>query len=211
MELVTIFLKLLIGYASIIVYFHMVGRSAMAPATASDQVQNFFLGGMAGAVILNFSISPIQFLIILAIWFAIIASVNYLKLRIPVLRSLIEGDSIELFSENRPNKKAFLKAKLSAGDFITLLRNQGVTSIDNLQNVRIEANGQLSISEKKEDSFNKYLIVDGMINATELVEIKKSNEWLEAFIGSKGLKVEEIFILEYNTKTANIIYVKQPL
>ena len=211
MELVNIFLKLLIGYASIIVYFHMVGRSAMAPATASDQVQNFFLGGMAGAVILNFSISPIQFLIILAIWFAIIASVNFLKLRISALRSLIEGDSIELYSKNRPNKKAFLKAKLSAGDFITLIRNQGVTSIDNLQNVRIEANGQLSISEKKEESFNKYLIVDGMINTTELVEIKRNDEWLVNLVASKNLKVEEIFILEYNTKTSDMIFVKQPV
>ncbi|MGC3749135.1 hypothetical protein ACPTKN_13970 [Enterococcus faecalis] len=44
MEFLNIFLKLLIGYAAIVVYFHIVGRSAMAPATVSDQVQNFFLG-----------------------------------------------------------------------------------------------------------------------------------------------------------------------
>ncbi|EOB3524530.1 hypothetical protein ACIJEF_002557 [Enterococcus faecalis] len=31
-------MKLLIGYAAIVVYFHIAGRYAMAPATASDQV-----------------------------------------------------------------------------------------------------------------------------------------------------------------------------
>ncbi|KAJ61011.1 hypothetical protein P785_1785 [Enterococcus faecalis KS19] len=38
MEFLNIFLKLLIGYATIVVYFHVFGRSAMAPAIASDQV-----------------------------------------------------------------------------------------------------------------------------------------------------------------------------
>lgn len=123
MEFLNIFLKLLIWYAAIVVYFHIVDRSDMAPATASDQVQNFFLGGMAGSVILNFSISPMYFLIILFIWFTIIAVVNRLKLRFSSVRSLVEGNSIELYADNKPNKQGFLKEKLLAGDFITLLRN----------------------------------------------------------------------------------------
>ncbi|NSN50594.1 DUF421 domain-containing protein [Enterococcus faecalis] len=65
------------------------------------------------------------------------------------VRSLVEGNSIELYADNKPIKQGLLKAKLSAEDFITLLRNQGITSIEDLNNVRIEANGQLSISEKK--------------------------------------------------------------
>lgn len=42
MDFMNVFLKLLIGYSSIIVYFKLVGRAAMAPAKASDQVQIFF-------------------------------------------------------------------------------------------------------------------------------------------------------------------------
>ncbi|EPC6172721.1 MULTISPECIES: hypothetical protein [Bacteria] len=44
--------------------FHIVGRSSMALATASDQVQNFFLGGMAGTVTLNFLISFMSYALI---------------------------------------------------------------------------------------------------------------------------------------------------
>jgi len=210
MEFLNIFLKLLIGYAAIVVYFHIVGRSAMAPATASDQVQNFFLGGMAGAVILNFSISPMYFLIILFIWFSIIAVVNRLKLRFSSVRSLVEGNSIELYADNKPNKQGFLKAKLSAGDFITLLRNQGVTSIDDLNNVRIEANGQLSISEKTENSFNKYLIVDGQINHTELSEVNKNESWLRTIIADKNIEIKDIFILEFNTNNEKVTVIRRP-
>ncbi|EOH8749942.1 DUF421 domain-containing protein [Enterococcus faecalis] len=210
MEFLNIFLKLLIGYTAIVVYFHIVGRSAMAPATASDQVQNFFLGGMAGAVILNFSISPMYFLIILFIWFSIIAVINRLKLKFSFVRSLVEGNSIELYADNKPNKQGFLKAKLSAGDFITLLRNQGITSIEDLNNVRIEANGQLSISEKTENSFNKYLIVDGQINHTELNELNKKEPWLLSLAASENIDLKDIFIMEYNTGNERVVIIKKP-
>lgn len=101
--------------------FHIVGRSAMAPATASDQVQNFFLGGMAGAVILNFSISPMYFLIILFIWFSIIAVVNRLKLKFSFVRSLVDGNSIELYADNKTNKQGFLKAKTVSRRFYYII------------------------------------------------------------------------------------------
>lgn len=90
----------------------------------------------------------------------------------------MEGNSKELYANNKANKQGFLKVKLSAGDFLTLLRNQGGTSMDDLNNFRIEANGQLSISGKTENSFNKYFIVDGQINHTELSEVNKNKSWL---------------------------------
>lgn len=210
MDFMNVFLKLLIGYASIIVYFKIVGRAAMAPATASDQVQNFFLGGMAGAVILNFSITPIQFLLILLIWFGIIVSVNFLKLRFTTIRNLVEGNSIELYSNKKINKKGFLKAKLSANDFTTLLRNNGVTSVTNLRNVRIEANGQLAVSEIQDDYFNKYLILDGLISYSELEEIGKNIDWLEAKLKIEGIQSEDVFIMEYNLAEDSIAIINSP-
>lgn len=75
------------------------------------------------------------------------------------------------------------------------MRNQGIKSIEDLNNVRIEANGQLSISEKTENSFNKYLIVDGQINQTELNEINKNASWLRTIVAEKNIEIKDIFIL----------------
>ncbi|EOB3524531.1 YetF domain-containing protein [Enterococcus faecalis] len=66
-----------------------------------------------------------------------------MKVEFSFVRSLVEGNSIELYANNKQNKQGFLKAKLYAGDFIKLLINQRITSIEDLNNVRIEANGQL--------------------------------------------------------------------
>ncbi|MBM7690421.1 hypothetical protein BCR24_15000 [Enterococcus ureilyticus] len=208
MDYIVVFQKLFIGYIAIVFYFHIVGRAAMAPVTPSDQIQNFFLGGMAGAVILNFTIQPIQFIFIIFIWFSIIVSVNFLKLRLTWLRDLVEGNSIELFSNNQPNKKGFFKAKLTAGDFVALLRNNGVTSIDHLKNVRIESNGQLAISLRGDDSFSKYLVIDGQINQTELSEVGKNIDWLLDYVETKKLVIEEIFLLEFNKKTEDVLIIK---
>lgn len=180
----------------------------MAPVTASDQVQNFFLGGMAGAVILNFGVSPIQFILILCIWFLIIVSVNFLKLKVPIIRYLVEGNSIELYANNQANKKGFSKAKLSAGDFITLLRNNSITSIKDLNNVRIESNGRLAISVKGDNSFNKYLVVDGQINHVELEEVGITEDFLQEYVEKKDLQLHEIFLLEYDKKTNKISVIK---
>lgn len=208
MDYFIVFQKLFIGYIAIVLYFHIVGRAAMAPVTASDQVQNFFLGGMAGAVILNFGVSPIQFILILCIWFLIIVSVNFLKLKVPIIRYLVEGNSIELYANNQANKKGFSKAKLSAGDFITLLRNNSITSIKDLNNVRIESNGRLAISVKGDNSFNKYLVVDGQINHVELEEVGITEDFLQEYVEKKDLQLHEIFLLEYDKKTNKISVIK---
>lgn len=108
------------------------------------------------------------------------------------------------------NKKAFLKAKLSANDFTTLLRNNGVTSIKKLRNVRMEANGQLAVSEIQDNSFNKYLILDGLISYSELEEIEKTKKWLEEKLKSGGIKSEQVFILEYNLANDSISIINNP-
>lgn len=208
MDYFIVFQKLFIGYIAIVLYFQIVGRAAMAPVTASDQVQNFFLGGMAGAVILNFGVSPIQFILILCIWFLIIVSVNFLKLKFPIIRRLVEGNSIELYANNKANKRGFSKAKLSAGDFITLLRNNSITSIKDLNNVRIESNGRLAISVKGDNSFNKYLVVDGQINYVELDEVGITEDYLQEYVEKKDLQLHEIFLLEYDKKTNEITVIK---
>ncbi|MBI0603806.1 DUF421 domain-containing protein [Enterococcus faecalis] len=94
---------------------------------------------------------------------------------------------MELYADNKPNKQGFLKAKLSAGDFITLLRNQGITSIEDLNNVRIETNGQLSISEKTENSFDNNQVF-------MVLRTKK----LYAVIYSILSCMEDIFLYESN-------------
>ena len=72
-------IKLALGLLSLIVVINYTGKGNLAPTSASDQVQNYVLGGIIGGVIYNPSITILQYCIILLIWFALVLSLRWVK------------------------------------------------------------------------------------------------------------------------------------
>ena len=72
-------IKLALGVLALVVVINLTGKGNLAPASASDQVQNYVLGGIIGGVIYNPGISILQFLIILMIWLVLVLSFKWLK------------------------------------------------------------------------------------------------------------------------------------
>lgn len=60
-------IKLLIGFLALITIINISGKGNLAPNSASDQVQNYVLGGIIGGVIYNNSIKILDFIGILCI------------------------------------------------------------------------------------------------------------------------------------------------
>ena len=71
--------KLILGLLALVLVINLTGKGNLAPASASDQVQNYVLGGIVGGVIYNTDISIPVFMLILAIWFAAVLSLRWLK------------------------------------------------------------------------------------------------------------------------------------
>lgn len=72
-------IKLLIGFLALITIINISGKGNLAPNSASDQVQNYVLGGIIGGVIYNNSIKIIEFIAILCIWCALVLGLKWLK------------------------------------------------------------------------------------------------------------------------------------
>ena len=66
--------KLLVGFLALIAVINLSGKSNLAPKSASDQIQNYVLGGIIGGVIYNNAIGIVQYLIILLIWLLLVLS-----------------------------------------------------------------------------------------------------------------------------------------
>ena len=58
------------GLGSILAGFviNVTGKGNLAPNSATDQIQNYVLGGIIGGVIYNSSISILQYTVILMMW-----------------------------------------------------------------------------------------------------------------------------------------------
>ena len=52
-DFVLVFIKLMIGFLSAIAFINFTGKGNLAPNSASDQVQNYVLGGIVGGIIYN--------------------------------------------------------------------------------------------------------------------------------------------------------------
>ena len=93
---INVAIKLALGLLSLIVVINYTGKGNLAPTSASDQVQNYVLGGIIGGVIYNPSITILQYCIILLIWFALVLSLRWVKTNNRQVKKLIDGEPLQL-------------------------------------------------------------------------------------------------------------------
>lgn len=131
-------LKLLLGFLALILVINLTGKGNLAPASASDQVQNYVLGGIVGGVIYNPDITIPKFMLILVIWFMLVLSLRWLKKHNNLVKRWVDGEPVLLVSKGQIDVKAMKQVDLSAHDLSFKLRMQGIYTIyaRNLYNQR---------------------------------------------------------------------------
>ena len=63
-DFILVAIKLLIGFFSLIMVINITGKGNLNPNSASDQVQNYVLGGIIGGIIYNKEIDILECIII---------------------------------------------------------------------------------------------------------------------------------------------------
>ena len=76
-DFILIAIKLLIGFLALIFVINVTGKGNLAPSSASDQVQNYVLGGIIGGVIYNKQIAILEYISILFIWCILVLSLQF--------------------------------------------------------------------------------------------------------------------------------------
>ena len=192
-------LKLLLGFLALILVINLTGKGNVAPASASDQVQNYVLGGIVGGVIYNPDITIPEFMLILVIWFMLVLSLRWLKKHNNLVKRWVDGEPVVLVSKGQIDVKSMKQVGLSAHDLSFKLRMQGIYTIKDVKQAILEQDGQIIITSFGETNPKYPLITDGVIEQTTLEMIDKDEDWLLAELKSQGIEdVSKIFLAEYN-------------
>ena len=192
-------LKLLLGFLALILVINLTGKGNLAPASASDQVQNYVLGGIVGGVIYNPDITIPEFMLILVIWLMLVLSLRWLKKHNNLVKRWVDGEPVVLVSKGQIDVKSMKQVGLSAHDLSFKLRMQGIYSIKDVKQAILEQDGQIIITSFSETNPKYPLITDGVIQQTTLEMIDKDEDWLLAELKSQGIEdVSKIFLAEYN-------------
>ena len=203
---IDIAIKLALGLLSLVFVINVSGKGNLAPASASDQVQNYVLGGIIGGVIYNPSISILQFINILLIWVILVLTQKWLKTNNIFLKKMVDGEPTTVIKRGKINVEATRKSGLSANDLAFKLRSQGIYSIRNVKRAVIEQNGQLIVVLTGDENPKYPIITDGKVQINSLESMDKTEEWLMSTLKEMGYKdIKNIFLAEYDKGQLHIV------
>ncbi|MGF0046950.1 DUF421 domain-containing protein [Streptococcus hyointestinalis] len=199
-------IKLAIGLLSLILVINISGKSNLAPTSASDQIQNYVLGGIIGGVIYSPAISILQYCIILLIWTVLVLSLKWLKTNSSLVKQVVDGKPIVLIKRGVLDVEACRSAGLSASDVALKLRGQGIFKIKDVKRAVLEQNGQLIVVQAGEENPKYPLVTDGVIQQDILDSMDKSESWLLDKLEEAGYTdVSQIFIAEYSNGQLDVV------
>ncbi len=188
--------KLIVGMIGILVFLRVAGKAQMAQLTPLDTVSAFVIGALVGGVLYNPDMSVWHILFALAVWTAFNLFIRFC-MRSAVLRRIIKGDSVYLVKDGVLNFRVFKRNSLEMEQFRLMLRQKGVFSMFDVDDVRFETNGAVTVSEA--GAAESYLLINnGAIMDSSLMHCNQTREWVMRVIRAYGYeKPSELFCLEW--------------
>lgn len=203
---IEIFIKLALGLVSLVFVINVTGKGNLAPNSATDQIQNYVLGGIIGGVIYNSSISILQYAVILIMWTILVLTLKWLNNNVRFVKQLIDGKPTLLIKNGQIDPEACRSVGLSAADVALKLRSQGIFQLKQVKRAVQEQNGQLIVVQMGDENPKYPVVTDGVIQLDVLESIGRSEEWLLDNLSKQGYEtVSNIFIAEYDKGTVTVV------
>ncbi|MCM3124632.1 MULTISPECIES: DUF421 domain-containing protein [unclassified Mesobacillus] len=211
--ILTTILRTLLGFGVLFFLTRVLGKKQLSQMTFFTYITGIALGNIAGDMVVHRDIKLIDGVTGLALWALLTLTIEYIALKSPKARILLDGEPTIIIKQGKINEKAMKSNKLNMDDLTMLLRIKNVFSIKEVDYAILEPNGQISVLKKVEyenvinkDSGipltpRKYLpselVVDGRIVKKNLKELSLSEDWLANELKKKGFnRLEEVFYAE---------------
>lgn len=115
------------------------------------------------------------------------------------LRDFIEGDPTMVIRDGWICEIEMKKQRYNLDDLLQQLREQGVSSVQEVAYAFLEQSGKLSVYKKDQDGFILPLILDGFVDKRHLRIIGKDEEWLIHELLINGYpNIRDIFFCTYD-------------
>jgi len=194
---ISITLKLVTGMIGILAFLRITGKAQMAQITPLDTVSTFVIGALVGGVLYNPDMSMWHIIFALAVWTGFNMLVRF-AMRSAYMRHLIKGKSDFLVKKGIINFGNFKRNSLEMEQFRMLLRQKGIFSMFDIEDVLFETNGAVTVlpTGKTADSF--LIVNNGEFVESGLAGSEKSKEWALYHIKRNGFNSpSELFCMEW--------------
>ena len=194
---ISITLKLVTGMIGILAFLRITGKAQMAQITPLDTVSAFVIGALVGGVLYNPDMSMLHIIFALIVWTGFNMLVRF-AMRSAYMRHLIKGKSDFLVKKGIINFGNFKRNSLEMEQFRMLLRQKGIFSMFDVEDVLFETNGAVTVlpTGKTADSF--LIVNNGEFVESGLAGSENSKEWALYHIKRNGFNgPSELFCMEW--------------
>ncbi|RST74341.1 DUF421 domain-containing protein [Siminovitchia acidinfaciens] len=194
-------IKLVLGLGALLAVTRLLGKKEMGQFTPFDFIYALILGALLEESLYDEKISIWQMLFGVAVWAMLIYIVEVLVQKNDSIRKLLKGNSVRLMKDGELDFKKMKKNHIEMEQLRTMLRQQGVFSLQEIRDLYLETSGSISIKKfsyvepptakmlkmEVEDEDPTILLVDeGRVKDDMLEFIGKSKEWLQEQLDKEG-------------------------
>ncbi len=206
MDIVIVTLRTILFYFLILFCYRIMGKREIGQLQISDLTISILIAELVAISIENRDEKMILTVlpILVLVFFEVLSS--YIGLKCNNIRTLMDGKPSLIIDKGKLNIKEMIKQRYTLDDLLLQLRQNSISNIKEVNYAILENNGKLSIF-KKDDKIDTPLplIIDGVINAEVLVDIKKSESWLRECLDNQHMKLKDVLYAFYNKKVLYVI------
>ena len=197
---IAIALKLITGMIGILVFLRIAGKAQMAQITPLDTVSAFVIGALVGGVLYNPDMSMWHILFALTVWTLFNMLIRF-AMRSARLHHFIKGESVFLVKDGAINFKNFKRNSLEMEQFRLLLRQKGIFSMFDAEDVIFETNGAVTVLPPNHTAPSFLLVNNGAIIESTLDQCNRSKTWVLSNIVHNGFESpSELFCMEWTPR-----------
>ena len=193
-------MKLIVGMIGILAFLRITGKAQMGQLTHLDTVSAFVIGALVGGVLYNPDMTIWHLIFALAVWTAFNMLVRF-AIRSAYLRHLIKGESVFLVKDGVLNFRNFKRNSLEMEQFRLMLRQKGIFSMFDVDDVLFEANGAVTVLSPGQTAYSVLLVNNGEIVESSLAQFNHTQEWVQKAIKRNGFRSpSELFCMEWTPR-----------
>lgn len=220
----TILIRTLIIYASFMIIMRFMGKRQLGELEISDLVTSLLISEIASLPLTNSDIPLAHAILPILVLTSLEVLLSGALLKIPVLKKIFSIRPAILIHHGQPNRAVMSSVRLSAEELMSQLRQKDVTDPEEVEYAILEPNGQISIVKKAkaqqatleqlgikahERGMMHTIICDGQINSRNLSLAGKDERWVEAFLLTHKLRLDEVFLLLVDDSGQARLYSKE--
>ncbi|MGN7477985.1 DUF421 domain-containing protein [Solibacillus silvestris] len=209
----TITIKIIAGFLALMLVIRLIGKKELAEVTPFDFIFIVMLGGILEESLYDDKVRVWDVLYTIGLWTALNLIINLLVRKFEKLRPVIKGEPSILVNNGTLNIEELKKNKMESEQLRSLLRQQGVFSMQKVKYALLEPGGQISMLKKESSEqdtsgvLTHLLIDEGQIEKRALAKIEKDEQWVISLLKEEGYEdIKKIYYAEWSEE--NGLYVQ---